>query len=72
MRVSEYPRWMQKFEGADVILHLAVDQRPTRRDRQLLFDNVEMTLNVTRSSGAPSCLPRGVCQLQLGSQRNRT
>ena len=71
MRVSEYPRWMRGFKGADVILHLAVDQRPTRRDRQLLFDNMKMTLNVIGSSGAPSSLPRGVCQLQLGSQRNR-
>ena len=50
MRVSEYPRWMQGFKGADVILHLAVDQRPTRRDRQLLFDNVKMTLNVIEAA----------------------
>jgi nucleoside-diphosphate-sugar epimerase len=50
LRMSEYPRWVQAFKGADVILHLAVDQRPTRQDRQLLFDNVAMTLNVIEAA----------------------
>jgi uronate dehydrogenase len=49
-RISEYPQWMQEFKGADVILHLAVDQRPARRDRQLLFDNMKMTLNVIEAA----------------------
>jgi len=48
--VSEYPRWMQGFKGANVVLHLAVDQRPTLPDRQLFFDNVKMTLNVIEAA----------------------
>lgn len=48
--VSEYPRWMQGFKGADVVLHLAVDQRPALPKRQLLFNNMRMTLNVIETA----------------------
>jgi nucleoside-diphosphate-sugar epimerase len=47
---SGYPRWMEAFKGADVILHLAVDQRPALPKRQLLFNNMQMTLNVIEAA----------------------
>ena len=50
MRVSEYPRWMEAFEGADVVLHLAVDQRRGVPEQQRLFNNMQMTLNIMEAA----------------------
>ncbi len=50
MRVSEYPRWMEVFEGADVVLHLAVDQRRAVPEQQRLFNNMQITLNVMEAA----------------------
>jgi uronate dehydrogenase len=47
---SGYPRWTGAFKEADVVLHLAVDQRPTLRDRQLFFENGKMTLNLIEAA----------------------
>jgi uronate dehydrogenase len=41
---------MQAFEGADVVLHLAVDQRRAVPEQQRLFNNMQMTLNVMEAA----------------------
>lgn len=49
-RVARYSRWMEAFEGADVVVHLAVDQRPAVPEQQRLFNNMQMTLNVMEAA----------------------
>jgi NAD+ dependent glucose-6-phosphate dehydrogenase len=41
---------MEAFEGANVVLHLAVDQREAVPEQQLLFNNMQMTLNVMEAA----------------------
>lgn len=48
--ISRYPRWMEAFEAAHVAVHLAVDQRRDVPERQLLFNNMQMTLNVIEAA----------------------
>lgn len=50
LKVPRYPRWMEAFKNADVVLHLAADQRPDVPERQLLFNNMQMTLNVIEAA----------------------
>jgi NAD+ dependent glucose-6-phosphate dehydrogenase len=50
LKVARSPRWMESFNGADVVLHLAADQNPTVPERQLLFSNMQTTLNVIKAA----------------------
>jgi nucleoside-diphosphate-sugar epimerase len=43
-------RWMEAFKGADVVLHLAADLRDTVPEQQLLFDNIQVNLNVIEAA----------------------
>ena len=47
---SQCPKWMEAFEGADVVLHLAVDRRDTVPEQQLLFSNIQATANVIETA----------------------
>ena len=47
---SRCPKWMEAFEGADVVLHLAVDRRDTVPEQQLLFSNIQATSNVIETA----------------------
>ena len=48
--VARCPRWMEAFEGADVVLHLAIDRRDTVPEQQLLFSNVQTNVNVIEAA----------------------
>ncbi len=50
LKVARSPRWMESFNGADVVLHLAVDQTETVPEHQLLFSNMQTTLNVIEAA----------------------
>jgi len=41
---------MEAFRSADVVVHLAVDQRPGIPERQRLFNNTQMTWNVIEAA----------------------
>lgn len=43
-------RWMGAFKNADVVLHLAVDQRRRIPSQELFSNNVQMTLNVIETA----------------------
>jgi nucleoside-diphosphate-sugar epimerase len=50
LNAPRYPRWMEAFKNADVVLHLAIDQRPAVPEHQLLLDNIQITLNVIETA----------------------
>ena len=41
---------MEVFEGANVVLHLAVDHRNTVLEQKLLFSNIQTNLNVIEAA----------------------
>jgi nucleoside-diphosphate-sugar epimerase len=47
---TQHLRWMEAFKGADVVLHLAADLRDTVREQQLLFNNIQVNLNVIEAA----------------------
>lgn len=50
LRVPRYPHWGEAFKNADVVVHLAVDQRPAVSEYRLLRNNIEITLNVIETA----------------------
>ena len=50
LKTARFRRWMEMFQGAAVVLHLAVDQSETVPERQLLFNNMQTTLNVIEAA----------------------
>lgn len=49
-RRIKWPRWMDAFRGADVVVHLAVDHRSGVSQHQLLVNNIEATVNVIEAA----------------------
>ncbi len=47
---TQHLRWMEAFKNADVVLHLAADQRDTVPEQQLLFNNIQVNLNVIEAA----------------------
>ena len=50
LEATRSPRWLELFNGADVVLHFPVDQTLTVPERQLLFSNMQTTLNVIEAA----------------------
>ena len=44
------PQWMERFRDSQVVLHMAVDQRPAFSEGELLFNNLQMTRNVMEAA----------------------
>ena len=49
-RRARQPRWMEAFKGADVVVHLAVDQHSGVAQHQLLANNIQATVNVIEAA----------------------
>ena len=47
---TQHLRWMEAFKNADVVVHLAADQRDTVPEQQLLFNNIQVNLNVIEAA----------------------
>jgi uronate dehydrogenase len=45
-----HPRWVEGFKNADVVVHLALDQRPEVAEYQLLLNNINITANVIEAA----------------------
>src|SRR5690349_132644 len=43
---SRSPKWMQAFEGVNVVLHLAADRSPKAAWEKVVQDNIKTTWNV--------------------------
>jgi nucleoside-diphosphate-sugar epimerase len=42
--------WMEGFKNADVVVHLALDQRPAVTEYQLFLNNIHITVNVIETA----------------------